>query len=382
MENLLGQTGQQLLNGAPSSVNSHELLKRSFAFIEQKLLPEMVNDRCFCEPNSREFVEFDSATIRLVELSRSSQIYRVNIVVRFSGEPSSFPLLVKLLPEDGTEHKSPMAFDAYQNEEMFYSKMTRNYGTDLAPKCYLSDLGRYGRPVIVLEDLQEAGYEQVDDEMDEDHLKLCVQVLAKFHARGLRLRATEPQIFREFEAKLLEISLTDEIMSHYEKRSTRMLDILESMPNSGFAERVKQRLNKRPMEIVKGIATEVNDVSTICHGHFSHDNLLFKYEREKPIDVKVIDWQTMRYCSPGVDLGPILLYNVTHENGPSEVQKILTLYVDTVRSEYPEIDAKRLREDIVGKFLFACVVLSFLDHITDDELTRVLLLLEQLDDLD
>ena len=214
-------TGQQRLDDAPSSVKSHEVWERSIAFIEQQLLPEMVHDRCFCEPSSREFVEFDSATIRLDELSRSSEIYRVNIVVKFSGEPSSFPLLVKLLPEDGAEHKSPTAFDAYQNEEMFYSKMTRSYGTDFVPRCYLSDLGRYGRPVIVLEDLEEAGYAQVDGELDEDHLKLCVQVLAKFHARGLRLRATEPQIFREFQAKLLEISLTDEAVSHYEKRSTR-----------------------------------------------------------------------------------------------------------------------------------------------------------------
>lgn len=162
----------------------------------------------------------------------------------------------------------------------------------------------------------------------------------------------------------------------------RMLDILETMPNSGFVERIKHRLNKRPMEIVKAIATGVNDVSTICHGHFSHDNLLFKYQNGKPIDAKMIDWQTMRYCSPAVDLGPILLYNVTHENGPSEVQKILTLYIDTVRSEYPEVDSERLREDVVDKFLFACVVLSILDHITDDELTRVLLLLEQLDNFD
>lgn len=364
------------------SMKSHEVWERSFAFIEKELLPEMVHDRCFCEPNSREFVEFDSATIRLDELSRSSEIYRVTIVVRFSGEPRSFPLLLKLLPEEEAEHKSPTASDAYQNEEMFYSKMTLKYGTDLVPKCYLSDLGRYGRPVIVLEDLEEAGYTQVDGELDEEHLKLCVQVLAKFHARGLRLRATEPQVFREFEAKLLEISLTEETMSHYEKRSTRMLDILETMPNSGFVERIKHRLNKRPMEIVKAIATGVNDVSTICHGHFSHDNLLFKYQNGKPIDAKMIDWQTMRYCSPAVDLGPILLYNVTHENGPSEVQKILTLYIDTVRSEYPEVDSERLREDVVDKFLFACVVLSILDHITDDELTRVLLLLEQLDNFD
>lgn len=161
-----------------------------------------------------------------------------------------------------------------------------------------------------------------------------------------------------------------------------MLNILELMPNSDFTKKIKQRLNNSPMEMVKGIATEVNDVSTICHGHFSHDNLLFKYQNGKPIDAKVIDWQTMRYCSPAVDLGPILLYNVTHENGPLKVQEILTLYIDTVRSEYPEVSKEHLRKDIVDKFLSVCIILSFLDHITDGELTRVLLLLEQLDDFD
>lgn len=202
-------------------MKSHEIWERSIAFIEHELLPEMVHDRYFCEPSSREFVEFDSATIRLDELSRSSEIYRVTVVVKFSGEPRSFPLVLKLLPEEGAEHTGRTAFDAFQNEEMFYSKMAPKYGPDLVPKCYLSDLGRYGRTVIVLEDLEKDDYKQVDGELDENHLKLCVQVLAKFHARGLRLKATEPRIFREFEAKLLEISLTEEAMLHYEKRSTR-----------------------------------------------------------------------------------------------------------------------------------------------------------------
>ncbi|CAK9804879.1 hypothetical protein ANTPLA_LOCUS4241 [Anthophora plagiata] len=341
-------------------MKSHASWERSIDFIENDLLLEMVHDRCFCNGNSREFVEFESATVRLDELSRSSEIYRATVVVRFSGEPSTFYLLVKLLPEDGAEHASITAFDAFQNEEMFYTKMTAKYGTDLVPKCYLSDLGRYGRPVIVLEDLEADGYTQVDGELDEDHLKLCVQVLAKFHARGLKLRANEPSVFREFEAKLLEISLTEEAIMRYEKRSTRMMNILESMPNSSFVEKVRNRLNKNTMEIVKDVATE----------------------NGKPIEAKVIDWQTMRYCSPAVDLGPVLLYNVTHENGPSKVQEILMLYVDTVRSEYPDVDGERLKEDIVDKFLFSCLVLSLLEHITDDELTRVVLLLEQLDELD
>lgn len=198
---------------------SQESQEEGVDFIEQELIPEMVHARCFCEPNSREFVELESASGYLDELSRTSEIYRAEAVVGFSGEPRVFRLFVKLLPEG--KGRSQTAFDAYQNEEMFYSKMTSKYGTDLVPKCYLADLGRYGRTVVVLEDLQAVGYEQVDGELDEDHLKLCVEVLGKFHGRGLRLKATESGIFREFEAKLLEITLSEESMRRYEKRSSR-----------------------------------------------------------------------------------------------------------------------------------------------------------------
>ncbi|CAL7945051.1 unnamed protein product [Xylocopa violacea] len=345
-------------------MKSHEAWERSISFIEHNLLPEMVQDRVFCEPNSREFVEFDSATVRLDELSRSSEIYRATLLVKFSGEPRTFPLLIKLLPEEGAQNRGPKAFDAFQNEEMFYTKMTAKFGTDLVPKCYLCDLGRYGRAVCVLEDLGEDGYKQVDGELNEDHLKLCVQVLAKFHARGFKLKETEPRLFREFEAKLLEICLTEDSLQRYEGKSNRMIDILDSLTNTDLANKIKSRFKEKSMEIVKRIATE----------------------NGKPIDVKIIDWQTMRYCSPAVDLGPILLYNVRHQNvrdneqknGPARVHEILNLYIDTVRSEYPKVDEQRLREDIEAKFLFACVVLSLLEHITDDEVIDVLSLLGEL----
>ncbi|XP_033330962.2 uncharacterized protein LOC117222992 isoform X1 [Megalopta genalis] len=362
-------------------MKSQEAREQSIDFIENDLIPEIVHDRHFCEPGSREFVEFESATVRLVELSRSSEIYRVDALIRFSGEPANFPLLVKLFPED-EERSHAASFDAYQNEEMFYSEMTAKYGADFVPRCYLADLSRYGRPVFVLEDLEAVGYSQADGELDVDHLVLCVQLLGKFHGRGLRLKATQPDIFRTFEARLLEVTLTEESMSHYEKRSSRLIDIVEGMPDPTLAGKVKSKLIKSPMETVKSIASEVNELATICHGHFSHDNLLFKYQNGKPIDVKVIDWQTMRYCSPAVDLGPILLYNMKYENGPSELQEMLTVYVDAVKSEYPEIAGEGLREDIVDKLLFACLILSFQEHISDDELARIIQEAERLNIFD
>lgn len=177
---------------------------KDYDFIRE-LIQEMVYDRCFCDPESREFVEFDSADVEHLNISGerdySCELYRVTARVNFSGEMCSFPLIVKL----PREHEEFPPSGKFQNEEMFYTKMTLKYGkTEGISKCYLSDLGRYGRPVIVLEDLAARGYTEVNHTLDEDHLKSCVKALAVFHAKGLKLKANEFAIFREFYAKLFE----------------------------------------------------------------------------------------------------------------------------------------------------------------------------------
>lgn len=171
----------------------------------RELIQEMVHDRCFCDPGSREFVEFESADVEHMNISEkrdySCELYRVTARAKFSGETCSFPLIVKL----SREHEEFPPSSKFQNEEMFYTKMTLKYGkAEGIPKCYLSDLGRYGRPVIVLEDLAARGYAEVNHTLDEDHLKLCMKALAVFHAKGLKLKANNFAIFREFYAKLSE----------------------------------------------------------------------------------------------------------------------------------------------------------------------------------
>lgn len=185
-------------------------------FIRCELIPEMVHDRRFCESGSREFVELDSVDIEHLRGIRdyTTKLYRVMARIKFSGETCSFPLVIKLPKTDAQSLPS----GPFQNEEMFYSKMALEYRTNGIPKCYLSDLGRYGRPVIVLEDLTAHGYAHVNDKLDEDHLKLCVKALAAFHGRGLRLKAREFPVFREFYAKLF---VPDSLYSIQQKLDAR-----------------------------------------------------------------------------------------------------------------------------------------------------------------
>lgn len=345
-------------------------------FMRQELIPEMVYDRRFCEPGSREFVEFDSLDVEHLEMrDYSTKLYRVTARMKFSGETCSFPLVIKL-PK--TDAESPPS-GPFQNEEMFYTKMILEYGTDGVPKCYLSDLGRYGRPVIVLEDLAARGYAHVDDKLDEDHLKLCVKALATFHSRGLKLKAQKFPIFREFYAKLFvpdSLFSVQQILDASEHLSLASLE-------SSLVEKVKRKLHK-----MESLATEINDVSIVCHGHFTRDNVLFKHENGKPSDVKMIDWETMKYGSPAIDFGLILFANIPEEGELSKVEafcrNILRLYLDAVKEEYPEVERELLERDIIAKLLLAYISLCNDDpiRITYEELGMMLRVLDGLGSLD
>lgn len=334
-------------------------------FIRRILIPEMVHNRYFCEPGSREFVEFDSVDVEHFDRKSSSKntLHRVTARVKFSGVTCSFPLIIKLLKHVETVPSGP-----FLNEEMFYSKMTLNYGTDGIPKCYVSDLGRFdGQPVIVLEDLATRGYTQVDDKLDEDHLKLCMKALATFHGKGLKLKADTFPIFKEFYAKL---SVPMDWLHFHTSSSTGNPNISEiigtSLLNPGFGLNISlgpilllEAALSEKIRNKQDVTTEMepNDFWTICHGDFTRNNLLFEYENGRPSDVKVIDWSTMRYCSPSIDFGHILLENLPDDDNLSKVtifcQNILEIYLDTVKDEYPEVDRELLKRDIIAKLPFA-----------------------------
>ncbi|XP_050458872.1 uncharacterized protein LOC126855348 [Cataglyphis hispanica] len=346
-------------------------------FIRCELIPEMVHDRRFCESGSREFVEFDSVDIEHLRGIRdyTTKLYRVTARVKFSGETCSFPLVIKLPKTDAESLPS----GPFQNEEMFYSKMTLEYGTNGIPKCYLSDLGRYGRPVIVLEDLTAHGYAHVNDKLDEDHLKLCVKALAVFHGRGLRLKARKFPVFREFYAKLF---VPDSLYSIQQKFDDSVHLSFASL-KSNLAEKTKRKLH-----VMESLATEINDVSIVCHGHFTRDNVLFKHENGKPSDVKMIDWETMRHCSPAIDFALILFTNMPDESELPKVEtfcrNILRFYLDTVKEEYPQVERQLLERDIITKLLLGYINLCNDDpiRITYEELGTMLHVLDGLGSLD
>ncbi|XP_012232732.2 uncharacterized protein [Linepithema humile] len=347
----------------------------------RELIQEMVYDRCFCDPGSREFVEFDSADVEHLNISGkrdySCELYRVTARIKFSGKTCSFPLIVKL-PQKHEEFSPPGKF---QNEEMFYTKMTLKYGkAEGVPKCYLSDLGRYGRPVIVLEDLVARGYAEVNHKLDEVHLKLCVKALAAFHAKGLKLKANEFAIFREFYAKLFEPDSTKVYFDNLMKRKF-LMDSKGDIFSPYEDEKIKANINA-----MKSLDSTITDISTICHGHFTRDNVLFKHENGRPSDTKIVDWETMKYCSPAIDFGFIVFTNLPFKSSLPKVEEfcrnILRFYLNAVKDEYPEVNCEFLKQDIIAKLPYAWLFMCGNHSLTPKESNITLQILKSLGSFD
>ncbi|XP_063990714.1 uncharacterized protein LOC135169556 [Diachasmimorpha longicaudata] len=312
----------------------------SIRFIQTELIPEMVHNRCFCEPGSREFVELESVSVKPLtafQVDESRELYRARVIVKFSGDAKSFNVVVKLLTISGQDDSS--AYGCFLNEEMFYNKMTVMYKLDIYPKCYAADMGRYGRPVVVLEDLEAIGYCQLSGKLDGDHLKLLLEAISRFHARGIDLRRKEFSIFREFYAQLTQIRDDGD---NNAVKIDRMLENLTTI-ESDYAEKFRKELGDTE------IRHDPNGTPffTICHGSLNLNHSLFLYDGEKPISVKILGWNRMAYTCPIIDLESILQEAQLEDNCLTEMRKNFNVYFNALFSASTALVDESLR-----KFLF------------------------------
>ncbi|XP_034943869.1 uncharacterized protein [Chelonus insularis] len=321
----------------------------SIEFIKNELIPEMVHNRCFCDPGSREFVEFNSVDVEFCKNltnNKNREIYRAKVQIKFSDEPKIFYIIVKLLPLNS--ENDDLAYNCFLNEEMFYNKMTAQYQLDVYPKCYAADMGRYERPVIVLEDLEAAGFIQSIVKLDEDHLQMYLKAISRFHGRGYKLKYSKLDIFREFYVKLSEIMIKND---YHIQSINKVLDHLrdkKSQQESG--EKIVKEVKKIIGHFPKNLDNENDESYTICHGNVDQNHLFFRYENNKPVEIKILGWNQLKYSLPGIDLQFINLLDFDKlVNGAlsTSIIKKFDSYFSVLTVECPNLSKDILLTDFV-----------------------------------
>ena len=149
--------------------------------------------------------------------------------------------------------------------------------------------------------------------------------------------------------------------------------------DSSLSTKLCSKLGEDPFNELKSIITKEQTI--ICHGNFSHKNLLFKFENGKPIDVKAVRWHNLKYSSIGLDLASLILENVFNKMG--SIEEILTSYLEAVKRGYPgeekiSLSVTEVRNAFVSNLLYAYFTLSLEKDCSDEKIVELSEQLERL----
>lgn len=227
-------------------------------------------------------------------------------------------LFVKYLVEDQSwEPSSPIYW--FHTEVHFYTRVVPILESlrsirHLIPRfLHSKDATKEAGPIaIVFEHLQPHGFRNPAGYGDYAHLSLMARKLGEFHAYSFAARKLSPGQLERVASLPYDSYVSQTIAQQAQTVRTlsRALEPLEQDPEcEDGVPRVRQILANFVDSVTRAFAANGSkaDDFVLCHRSYTRFNVLFRYAKGAPVDMVIMDWQTMAFASLGVDLG-LLLY--------------------------------------------------------------------------
>ncbi|XP_046389667.1 uncharacterized protein LOC124158558 [Ischnura elegans] len=272
-------------------------------------------------------------------------------------------LIIKCLPSNKARRLMSNNAEFFRKEVDMYEMVFPEYkrlaigrGVTLPwPRHYSTLLDGEG-DYLVMDDLRVAGYVMTDRlaGLDPAHLGAALRALAKFHAFSYALQLKEPEVFR---TKVYD--RFPETMFAY--KSEEMMDMFIKQAYGDTADAIrewgepKHEMIADWMHAVKG--TSVRQIiellspddpgAVLNHGDFWVNNMLFRYPSgegaREPADVRLLDFQIARVCSPAADLSYLLATSITKVVREAHWEALLqNAYHDTFWETLEALGAKEI----------------------------------------
>lgn len=248
-------------------------------------------------------------------------------------------------------NESRKIIDMFEKEKFIYtsyseeiSKNIPKFDFSVIPKCYYAENG-----VIVLEDLTQTGFDLAKSLMfDKIHVEVALKALAKFHAGSLALeeaKSKEGTLWRLDEkfGSILEegyFRRDENFWGHlFIEESFRTFLLIASKvfkrdDAAKFSVWLKSFIPK-----FYSIFNDKNNFRKVCsHGDFWAKNMLFKYNKGKPVDCKLIDFQILRYAPPGHDVTFLIVQATSTEIRLKYYKTFLDFYYNCLDEELSKLN--------------------------------------------
>lgn len=328
-------------------------------WFQEKMLPKMVAEGSFPAGRNPRIVSCEFHPTERNTDHFCSVPYFMELVLDSEEGRKSFDLVVKFCVQNDRAIELMNVRRQYQNEVGVYGRIFAEFKAllrgnpkapqdlldDIVPKCYYSffceeDLKR---SFLVFTNLKKLRYRNSESlvSVDFEHSAAAVRQLARFHAFSFALKIKYPERLLELAGGLIECRYFDdprvmEMMEVFHHRcNQRAINYLLSLDNppipKDYILRFRQLVSK-PYDLMLSLISPKEPLAVICHGDFCRNNMLFKYEDGRVVDVKLFDFQTSRYASPSVDLSFFLYMSTSQDLRDKHLDELLEIYYSTVVS--------------------------------------------------
>jgi len=290
-------------------------------------------------------------SFNLIDFTKKGDNYScfvTSIVAEYmiEGKVSSAKYIAKMNPKRGFAAGDGFTAIQFKQENKFYAEilpelnqvLQENHQESLRVPEFYYYSDEAGDEIMIFEDMRERGFKMFDKlkGCDQLHAELMFKELGRLHAAGKLLI----ERYGEKEA-IAKFTLLEDIMSASEDNDmTDKYFVSMMITASKLAKNLGQKYH-RAAQVILEMSTEVKKTlsklyepkqpfATIQHGDCWTNNILFRYEDEKPVEVCLLDLQMVRYSSVGIDLNYFLF---TSFDGPVR-SKYLDTFLETYHNAY------------------------------------------------
>uniref|UniRef100_A0A1B6LHD9 CHK kinase-like domain-containing protein n=2 Tax=Graphocephala atropunctata TaxID=36148 RepID=A0A1B6LHD9_9HEMI len=227
----------------------------------------------------------------------------------------------------------------YETEPKFY-KMFMSSALEIspdirfAPKTYFSPVPG----VIVLEDLKSECYlmAEKNEMLDYAHCRLYAIASATFHAVAVAVHEKYPTLVQSlgsekfFSNEPSSVGIRRLFVGGLRHLAKKMKDFEEYKKYADIIHSSSTAIWNMTVDVLKPNAT----FNSLTQGDPWVTNMMFKYDSSrKPVEVKLLDFQGLRYSSPVVDLIFFIWSSPKHEVREKRLTDFYRVYCDTLNDK-------------------------------------------------